>query len=126
MSIIHTGPIEPRNLEPLIVAGRDLLTGGQDLEAVLSYLREQGCHIGDCIDVTMALTGMQHRDAKRRVFQSETWRDLRPANERLHASVERALHQLAVEEPGTIAYRSGASVETSQSTQSPRAAGDAS
>jgi hypothetical protein len=88
-----------------------MLANGKNLEEVWSFLRTEGCHMGDCLDVTMALTGMSHREAKSAVFGSQTWRDFRPAVENLHDSIERALIELAEEEP-TITYRSGTRAET--------------
>ena len=58
MTFVHLGPTEPRDLEPLIASSRALLERGEDLEAVWSFLRTEGGHMGDCLDVTMALTGM--------------------------------------------------------------------
>ncbi len=106
MSIVRLGPLEPRDLEPLIATSRALIANGKDLEEVWAFLRAEGCHMGDCIDVTMALTGMRHRDAKSAVFGSQAWGDFSPAVEGLHDSIERAVIQLAEEEPDRITYRS--------------------
>jgi hypothetical protein len=99
----------------LIAASRDLLARGEDLEAVLGFLRAEDCHMGDCIDVTMELLGMQHRDAKRAVFHSQTWCDVPPVVEELHDSIERALIQLANEEPDFVSYKSGIPAESANS-----------
>lgn len=114
MSIVRLGPIESRDLDPLIASSRALLESGSDLDEVWSFLRAEGCHMGDCLDVTMALTGMSHREAKRAVFRSQTWGDFSPAVESLHDSIEQAVSELAEEDPGTITYRSGTPAETAR------------
>ena len=102
MTLIRSYRPEPRDLAPFLEVGRSMLTEGKSLEDVLRYLRDGGCHMGDSIDATMSLTGMNHRDAKWAVCHSETWRDMFPAIVQLHDDVERALSQLADDEPELI------------------------
>jgi hypothetical protein len=114
MAVIRSYVLEPRDLEPFIREARNLLADGQDFESVLRHLRESGCDLSDSISVTMSVTGKIHRDAKMAVCYSETWRDWFPAIVSLHDSLERALVQLAEEEPELVSFRSGPSEESSR------------
>ena len=114
MTVIRSYPVEPRDLEPLIDVGRRMLDEGHDLEAVLRYLRDNGCDIGDSIDATLLLTGMIRREAKWAVCHSATWSDVFPAIVQLHDDIERALVQLAEEEPATFSYTSGTRTDSAK------------
>jgi len=114
MTMLRSYPVEPRDLEPYITAARRMLDEGEDLETVWRYLRDNGCDIGESIDVTVKSTGMIRREAKWAVCHSATWSDVFPDIVRLHDSIEQALIQITEEEPDVVTYRSGLSAESSR------------
>jgi hypothetical protein len=114
MTLVRSYHREPRDLEPFIKDARNILAEGHDLESVLRHLRENGCDISDSIRVTMSVTGKIHRDAKMAVCYNDTWRDWFPAIVSLHDSLDRALAQLAEEEPELISFKSGPTEESSR------------
>ena len=71
---------------------RQMLAEGKTLEDVWGHLRAAGYDMFDAKLVTMRVTGLSSYEAKRALFLSDTWRDLRPAIERLEdAIIEAAL-----------------------------------
>jgi ribosomal protein L7/L12 len=58
-----------------------------DLEAVLRFLRENGCSIIESIKATMELTGAPLAAAKETVHGSDAWRDRRGAHDEFHRTL---------------------------------------
>ena len=112
MPVIASYTPEPIDLEPFIAEARRMIAGGADLEAVWGYLRQQEIWLSDSITVTVEITGVARRNAKRMVCHSQTWSDLFPSIVQLHDDLHQGLTQLAQEDPDTVSYRSGAPAES--------------
>jgi hypothetical protein len=111
MDLIASYAPEPRDLTPYMVEARRMLSDGAELEAVWTYLRANEVLLSESITVTVELTGVARRDAKWMVCHSQTWSDMLPSIEQLHDSFERALVQIAEEEPNLVTFRSGEAAE---------------
>lgn len=61
-----------------IVAARDMLAEGDLLEDVWRVLRCRGFDMFDSKWVTMAVTGISSFQARRALYESDAWADMRP------------------------------------------------
>ena len=68
--------------------------GGDDVQAVIGYLRTSGCSKIDSIAVLNATYGIGLAEAKKIVHFSPTWADTRASDENFHESIEGALTEL--------------------------------
>ncbi|HEY0099919.1 MAG TPA: hypothetical protein VGB76_13305 [Pyrinomonadaceae bacterium] len=62
---------------------REILAATDDIEAVLLFLKQNGCGKIDSILALRDLKGMNLKDGKETVHLSRTWQDRREADERL-------------------------------------------
>jgi hypothetical protein len=75
----------------LIGECRKLKQDGVDLESVVAYLRDEGCWKIDCIAILREVLGISLGDAKRLVYGSSTWRDVREQDDTFHDELIDAL-----------------------------------
>jgi hypothetical protein len=80
--------------EELITECKRRSKGGEDMEAVIGYLRALGCSKIDSIAVLAATYGIGLAGAKKVVHFSRTWADTRAADENFHESIADALTKL--------------------------------
>lgn len=62
----------------------ELWTQGARWDAILAALRTEGYSKVDCIKATVTMLRLPLADAKRVVHESETWRDVRGADDTWH------------------------------------------
>ena len=89
------------SIESLLHSCEDMLSEGQDLEEILSFLRRNKLSQIDSIKVLMNLKEMTLAEAKQTVHTSKTWEDMRENSERLHRSLQSALTESAKEDKGS-------------------------
>ena len=77
--------------ETLLNCARRMLSEGQDLETVISFLRDSGCHKNDSIKIVRQLTGVGLGEAKDIVHFSNTWKDVKERDEAFHEVLEEAI-----------------------------------
>ena len=69
------------SLESLLPKCNEILSQEDDVESVLSFLRQRGCSKLDSIKALIILKGLNLADAKRAVHLSHTWEDVRQRDE---------------------------------------------
>ncbi len=67
---------------------------GHDVETILDFLRRNGATKIESIRVLVELLGISNSEAKLAVHHSDTWRDTRKADERLHNQLKRSIERL--------------------------------
>jgi hypothetical protein len=73
---------------------RRMYNSGSSIEEVLTFLRRRGATKVESIRLLSELSGLASDEAKPAVHWSDTWRDVRAADEALHTTIERAAKQL--------------------------------
>jgi hypothetical protein len=63
---------------------------GKSSEEVIRFLRDNGCSQGLSFVVLPSILGCDRGEAKRLIFFSPTWADMRESNEKLQATLEDA------------------------------------
>jgi hypothetical protein len=71
----------------LIAEPKRRTDGGDDIEAIVEYLRTFGCSKIDSIAVLVATCGIGLAGAKKIVHFSPTWADARATDENFHESI---------------------------------------
>ena len=77
--------------ETLLDHARRMLSEGQDLETIISLLRESGCHKNDSIRIIRELIGVSLGEAKDIVHFSNAWKDVKERDEAFHDVLEEAI-----------------------------------
>jgi ribosomal protein L7/L12 len=73
---------------------RRVYEDGRSTEEVLTFLRQRGATKVESIRLLSELSGLTADEAKLAVHWSDTWRDVRAADDELHATIEEAAKQL--------------------------------
>ena len=68
--------------------------GGEEVEAIVGYLRTSGCSKIDSIAVLNGTYGIGLAEAKKIVHFSPTWADTRASDEKFHESIADAVTEL--------------------------------
>lgn len=74
-----------------------MLEGGESVDAIVSYLKGQGCSKTDCMWVLEDHANMSHEEAKHAVHFAPAWQDQRAGDEALHDKLENDLRDIARE-----------------------------
>jgi ribosomal protein L7/L12 len=80
--------------DKLIAECKRRSAGGEDVGAIIGYLRTSGCSKIDSIAVLNATYGIGLAEAKRIVHFSPTWADTRASDDKFHEGIEDALTKL--------------------------------
>ena len=75
----------------LVLAAKEMLSDGSDVDAVLVLLRSNECSKVESIRLLMDVTGCTLGEAMRQVHLSPVWRDVRERHEEFHAALEDSL-----------------------------------
>jgi hypothetical protein len=89
--------------DKLIAECKRQSAGGEDVEAIIGYLRTSGCSKIVSIAVLNATYGIGLAEAKKIVHFSPTWADTRASDDNFHESIEDAVTKL---HPGDARDRS--------------------
>lgn len=77
-------------LEP----ARRMHDSGKPIEEILRSLRLRGATKAESMRLPIELSGLTSEEAKLAVRWSDTWQDVRAADEEVHATIEDAVKQL--------------------------------
>jgi ribosomal protein L7/L12 len=86
----------PSDFERSLSAARRMRSEGVDTEYIVGYLRASGLYQIQSIKILREIDGLNLAQAKKLVHLSRTWADTRDADDSLHDSAERALHDLNI------------------------------
>jgi hypothetical protein len=81
---VHIEEVPEERWKRHLDACRRLEAGGSDVEGILLFLRRNGASKIESMRVLMELIGLSNELAKLVVHHSNTWRDTRCSDERLH------------------------------------------
>jgi hypothetical protein len=91
-----------KNLEHAREVGRTLLDQGAGVEELLQAFRRRELGILDSIRLVRDLLGISLGEAKKVVHLSQTWADLRAANDSFHDQLLSSVKEIATQSRGSI------------------------
>ena len=82
---------KPKDQETLKLHCQDMLAQNMNTEEILSYLRKNGCSKTKSMAILAKTKDIDLGKAKELVHFSQTWRDMRDGDEKLHEAIEKLM-----------------------------------
>lgn len=88
---------ELERLAPSLTEAKRMLEEGKGLEEIWCRLRGSGLDLIDSASVTVEMTNLSRLEARRALYESETWDDLRPVVDQLEDDMIEAALSMGAE-----------------------------